>query len=144
MAMDPLARRLTIGFPGGSLNAARGTLEALFGEALVEQQLNETAEVTRRSHSRVRVIGGESTGVASANYTRTKYPQGSAAGAAGGEPIRMFVDGDWWTARLSGSHQAFNAFLEGSSWGSGKNAIWKSERGTPYGPFKSSSPALIG
>ena len=143
MAVDPLARRLTIGFPGGSLNAARGTLEALFGETLVEQQLNETASVTRRSHTRFRVIGGESTSVASASYDRVKYPQGSAAGAAGGEPIRLFIDGDWWTARLSGSHQAFNAFLENSTWASGKNAIWKSERGTPYGPFKSESPALI-
>lgn len=144
MAVDPLARRLTVGFPGGSLNAARGTLEALFGEDLVQQSVAATVSVTRRTHNRTRVIGGASTSVASATYSRTKYPQGSSDGAAGGEPIRLFIDGDWWTARLSGSHQDFNAFLEDAQWASGKNAIWKSERGTPYGPFKSTSPTLIG
>lgn len=139
MAVDPNARKLTIGFNGGSLTATKGLLTALFGEDLVQQASDETISVARRSHNRFRVIGGDATSVASANYTRKRFPQGGDAGAGGGEPIRLFVDGDWWTARLSGNHQRFCQFLRTSSWGSGANAIWKSERGTSYGPFSSSA-----
>lgn len=139
MAVDSEARKLTIGFNGGSLTATKGLLSALFGPDLVQQASDETIAVAVRSHQRFRVIGGDSTSVASSNYSRKRYPQGGKSASAGGEPIRLFVDGDWWTARLSGSHQSFNAFLRSSSWGSGENAIWKSERGTSYGPFKSSA-----
>jgi hypothetical protein len=139
MAVDPNARKLTIGFSGGSLTATRGLLASLFGPDLVQQATDETIQVSVRTHQRFRVIGGEASSVASSNYSRKRYPQGSGSGTAGGEPIRLFVDGDWWTARLSGSHQAFNAFLRTSTWASGENAIWKSERGTPYGPFSSSA-----
>lgn len=137
MAVDPNARKLTVGFPGGALTATKGLLEALFGQDLVQQSSDATITVARRSHTRQRVIGGSSTSVSSSNYTRTKYPKGGKSAASGGEPIRLFVDGDWWTARLSGSHQKFNAFLRSAQWASGANAIWKSERGTSYGPFKS-------
>jgi hypothetical protein len=139
MAVDPNARKLTIGFKDGSLTAAKGTLTALFGPDLVQQAAEETIQVAVRSHQRFRVIGGDATSVSSSNYERKRYPQGGTSGAGGGEPIRLFVDGDWWTARLSGSHQAFNAFLKTSSWGSGENAIWKSEKGRSYGPFSSTA-----
>lgn len=139
MAVDPNARKLTIGFSGGSLTATKGLLTALFGEDLVTQAAAETINVSRRSHQRFRVIGGDATSVASSNYSRKRFPQGGDSGAGGGEPIRLFVEGDWWTARLSGNHQSFCKFLESSTWGSGANAIWKSERGTSYGPFKSSA-----
>ncbi len=139
MAVDPGARKLTIGFPGGSLTATKVLLETLFGPDLVQQSVDATINVPVRSHERVRVIGGPSTSVSSSNYSRIRYPQGSSGGQAGGEPIRLFVDGDWWTARLSGSHQDFNGFLRSAQWASGENCIWKSEKGTPYGPFKSSA-----
>lgn len=139
MAVDTQARKLTIGFNGGSLTATKGLLEALFGDDLVQQASDETIAVSVRTHNRVRVIGGDSTSVASFNYERKRYPSGGDSGAGGGEPVRLFVDGDWWTARLSGSHQDFCKFLRGSEWGSGKNAIWKSERGTSYGPFTSAA-----
>jgi hypothetical protein len=139
MAVDPNARKLTVGFSGGSLTATKGLLEALFGPELAQQAAAETISVARRSHQRFRVIGGDSTSVSGSNYDRKRFPQGGDSGAGGGEPIRLFVDGDWWTARLSGSHQSFCKFLESSSWGSGENAIWKSERGTSYGPFSSNA-----
>ena len=135
MAVDQNARRITIGFPGGSLSASRGLLTTLFGASLVNSSQSGTESVSVKAHSRVRVIGSAATSVSANNYNRTKYPSGRSNGGAGGEAIRLFVAGDWWTARLTGSHQDFNSWLEDSTWGSGATAMWRSEKGTTYGPF---------
>lgn len=135
MALDPNASKVSIPFNGGSLTATKGLLTALFGEELVQVASTGSQPVTVKSHSRVRVIGGPSTNVAGTSYTRTKYPSSSSNGGAGGEAIALYVDGDWWTARLTGSHQDFNAFLQNATWASGELAIWRSEKGTKYGPF---------
>lgn len=135
MAADANARKLTLSFPGGSLTATRGLLVSLFGEGLIAAESTGTATVSVKAHQRVRVIGGPAKNIAANTYTRTKYPSGSLSGAAGGESIAVFDEGDWWTARLSGSHQDFNAFLEGATWASNKTINWRSEKGKPYGPF---------
>lgn len=135
MAVDPNARKISLPFPGGSLTATRGLLVALFGQDLVNAGLSGTASVSVKSHSRQRVIGGPSTSVSATSYTRKKFPAASSNGGSGGEPIALLVNGDWWTARLTGSHQDFNSWLEDSTWGSGQNALWRSEKGTKYGPF---------
>jgi len=141
MAIDPLARKLAIGFPGGSLTASRGLLEAMFGENLVNAEQYGEQTVSVNSHSRTRVIGGASTSVAATNYTLKKYPTGQTGGAAGGEPVQFLVDGDWWTVRLSGSHQDLNTWLETQPGTTGKPMMWRSEKGTTYGPF-ASAPTL--
>lgn len=142
MPVDTNARKLSLGFTGGSLTATRGLLVQIFGEALVQQNELQEITVNRAGHSRVRVIGGDSTAVKSSSYTRKRYGTSNRGAAAGGEAIRIFVDGDWWTARLNGSHQAFNAWLGGSTWASGKVVMWQSEKGKGYGPFGSSSNPL--
>lgn len=135
--MDPKARKISIGFPGGSLTATRGLLEALFGTNLVNASQYGEATVSVQGHSRVRVIGGASTPVQAHNYVAKKYPTGQRGGGSGGEAIQFLYGGDWWTARLSGSHQALNDWLSDSP-GSGTQAIqWRSEKGTSYGPFQS-------
>lgn len=135
MAVDPNARKLTLSFPGGSLTATRGLLTSLFGPGLIAAESTGTATVSVKAHQRVRVIGGPAKNIAANSYTRTKYPSGTLSGSAGGESIAIFDEGDWWTARLSGSHQDFNAFLEGATWASNKTINWRSEKGKPYGPF---------
>lgn len=142
MAIDQNARRVTMGFPGGSLSATRGLLVALFGPELVNASQTGTASVSVQSHSRVRVIGGAATAVSSTTYTRKKFPSGRSNGGAGGEAIKLMVAGDWWTARLTGSHQDFNDWLENSTWASGNTAMWRSEKGTTYGPFTPSTALL--
>ncbi len=137
MASDPKARKLSIGFPSGSLTASRGLLEALFGENLVNNEQYGESTVSVKGHSRTRVIGGATTSVAATTYTRKKYPTGQNGGAAGGEPIQFFVGGDWWTVRLSGSHQDLNSWLQTSPGASTSAVIWRSEKGTSYGPFAS-------
>ena len=136
MATDPNARKISLGFDGGSLTASRGLLTALFGADLVQQNEVQTITVSRKSHSRTRVIGGSPTNVAGSSYSRKRYGSAASNGASGGEPVAIFYQGDWWTARLSGSHQKFNDWLKGSTWASGNTAIWRSEKGTKYGPFK--------
>lgn len=135
MASDPNAQKLTIAFPGGSITATRGLLTSLFGNGLIAAEAMGTANVSVKAHSRVRVIGGPATNVSATSYQRVKFPSGSPSGAAAGEEIRVADGGGWWTVRLNGSHQDFNAFLAGATWETGKTINWVSEKGTPYGPF---------
>lgn len=137
MTLDPKARKVAMNFPGGTLTAPLGLLEAIWGEQLISGQTPETASVSVSGYTRQKLIGGPSKTVSANTYTRTKYPVGSASGAAGGEAIALQVGGKWWTARLSGSHQAFAAFLRGSSFFLSGPLFWKSQRGTKYGPFSS-------
>ncbi len=139
MAIDLLARKISMGFPGGSLTATRGLLQALFGEDLVQASQVGESNVSRLGHTRTRVIGGPSTGVASSSFVRKQYGAARANGGSGGEAVQMLYQGDWWTVRLSGSHQALNDWLGSSLWQSGNVVMWRSEKGTTYGPFTSAT-----
>jgi hypothetical protein len=135
MAFDPKARKMSVGFPGGSLTATVGLLEALFGTELVSPEEPSTAQVSVDSHTRVRVIGGPATAVAGHTYDRKKYPTGQFNGGSGGEAIRFQLNGSDWTARLSGSHQDFNDWLVTKPGNGTAPIYWRSEKGVPYGPF---------
>jgi hypothetical protein len=136
MALDPQARKVALNFPGGSLTATRGLLEAIYGPNLTGAGESVTTKaVSVSGHSRTRVIGGPSKNVAGSSYTLKKYPTAVNGGAAGGEAIALLVSGKYWTARLSGSHQAFADFLTGTSFYQNAPLFWRSERGTQYGPF---------
>jgi len=142
MAVDPLAKKVSIGFEGGSISAARGLLQTLFGSALTNPATGTVKTVNRPQHPRVRVIGGSVTQVQSSSSTLIKYPSGSNNGGAGGEPIKFIVGGKEWSARLTGSHSKFNEFLEAGNWTGGQTILWKSEKGKPYGPFAAQTPVL--
>jgi len=140
MAVDPLAKEISIGFDGGSISATRGLMQVLFGETLTNPANGTSQTITRQAHSRTRVIGGDSTSVASSTTTLIKYPSGSSNGGAGGEPIRFVLGGKEWTARLTGSHYKFNEFLTAGNWNSTQPILWKSEKGKSYGPFIAVTP----
>jgi hypothetical protein len=144
MALDDKARKIALNFPGGSLTATRGLLEAVFGVGLTGagQRMTESS-VSVSGHSRTRVIGGSSTNVAASSYTRKKYPTTVNGGAAGGEAVALLVGGRYWTARLSGSHQDFAAFLAGADFYNDHTLFWRSEKGTQYGPFGGSVLASL-
>jgi hypothetical protein len=141
--MDPNKRRLTIPFNGGSITGSLGLLEFLFGERLVAEQLGKKTAVTRRAHSRRRVIGGDSSSVAGAEYELTSYGARGSSQASGGEPVRVLADGDWWTLRLVGSHEAFDKFLKRGGFAGGKIVLWQSEKGTDYGPYVSAEEPAV-
>ena len=53
--------------------------------------------------------------------------------AAGGEPIRILIKGDYWRARLIGSHQAFMDYLCANRTALADGfTYWKSQAGKPY------------
>lgn len=143
MAIDPLAKEISIGFTGGSISATRGLLQALFGPNLTNPATGTSRSVTRPPHPRIRIIGGSETQVDGSTTTRIKYPSGASNGGAGGEPIRFIIGNDEWTARLSGSHAKFNNFLKAGAWTGSQTIMWKSEKGRPYGPFVAVQPANI-
>ena len=144
MAVDPLARMVTIPFIGGSFTATRGLMNYVLGDGFVNAQTIGQESVNVSSHSRNRVIGGASTQVGAYNYTLKKFPSALSNGGAGGEAIQLIVDGKAWTARLHGSHQSFITFLKAATWATEKTFSIRSERGKVYGPFKTNPLPLSG
>ena len=140
MAVDPLAKQISIGFDGGSISASRGLMQVLFGTTLTNPATGVEQTIVRQEHPRVRVIGGASTMIEASQTTLIKYPSGSSNGGAGGEPIRFVLGGKEWTARLTGSHYKFNEFLQAGNWNSTQPILWKSEKGKSYGPFIAITP----
>jgi hypothetical protein len=139
MAVDLKAIRLTIPLEGCSVTATRGLLEEVFGADFIRKELTEGTQVNRKRHDRRRRIGGPAVSVAPASYRTGGMSGGSASQASGGEAIRVFAGGSWWTMRLSGSHKAFNKALGSSLFGQGKVVMWRSEKGKSYGPFTSAN-----
>jgi hypothetical protein len=142
MATDPNARKISLNFPGGSITATRGLLTAVFGQDLVAASEFASTTISRKSHVRKRVIGGDSKTVLSTIYVRKDFGSSRSNGGAGGERIALLYNGEWWSARLSGAHQDFNEWLKNSTWGSGVAAMWRSEKGTKYGPFVPPAPVV--
>jgi len=137
---DKLNRKIALNYPGGSIKASVGLLSAVFGDAKIGAAMAGSSQsVTRSTHTRVRVIGQPGKTIAETTYNRTKYPSSQTSGPSGGEPIKILVANEWWTARLSGNHEAFNSFLGGlvTEEEAGSGALyWKSEKNTNYGPFR--------
>jgi hypothetical protein len=115
MAVDPKSRNFSLTWDGGYLTTSVGVLEALYGADFgTKVGAGKAKSITVKSHTRTRVIGGASKTVASYGYNVIDYPRRVNGGAAGGQPIRVEIDGDWWVARLGGSVQDFKAFLAGA------------------------------
>jgi hypothetical protein len=137
---DTNKRKVTINFPGGSLTANYGLMVAVFGENKVGAAMVPVLQqIEREGHPREVVIGQPAINVRPASYVRKKYPSSQTYAAGNGEPIRIRYAGDWWTFRLSGSHQDFNDFLGGElteEEAGGGALYWRSEKGSKYGPFK--------
>jgi hypothetical protein len=140
MTVDPKARRMTLTFEGGSLTASKGLLEAVFGPELVRAPAGAAVLVQRDATERSDYPGGPKTAVKGSNFTLKRYGSPNASGSSGGEPILLYVGGSPFTARLSGSHQAFCEYLKNSTWASGNDAYWRSQHGTSYGPFHGDAP----
>lgn len=129
-----LYRKFVVSFPGGSIKGTKDVLMSMFADpSALDMCSPEEVEVSRRQHTRTKYPGAPATQVAAANYTKKNYSNGGTSRAAGGEPIAVLINGDYWTCRLTGSHQAFmdylcdnrDALAEGFSY-------WKSNKGKPY------------
>ena len=139
MTDDPKARDLTLNYAGGSLTMSRGALEDLFGEdATVLTPVPDTKQVTVKSHSRTRVIGEPASNVTGFSYELTQWPTSQANNAAAGEVVLLSWDGSDgdWTGRVTGSMSALGIWLVDTST---KAVVFRTERGTKYGPFQKSA-----
>lgn len=127
--------KLTITFPGGSLTATRDVLESIFKEELLPSTCNpkETA-VSPKQYVRTKYAGAQPSAIIQKDpYVLKNYGSGDASRAAGGEPIKFLIDGSWWTARLSGTHQDFMDYLcENTLSLKGDATYWISANGRKY------------
>ena len=135
MTTDLLARKITINYEGGSLYMTHGALQSLFGDAL--ESLTSTAAettVTVAKHNRTRVIGGPTIEVEGHSYTYMQWPTSESGFADGGQVVYLAWTGSEgeWTARVTGSLAALGTFLAENT---SNNVVFRSERGTNYGPF---------
>jgi len=128
----------TITYPGGAITAARGTLAAIFKtNALVSACGPENIDRVRKQYQRTEYVGATPRNVESTSWTEVKYPYLTKSIAKGGQAIKLRVQGENWTARLSGNLSSLADFFcsqadQGNINGS---VAFISERGTFYGPY---------
>jgi hypothetical protein len=135
MANDPEARKIPINFEGGTVVMTIGMARNLFSDdPQYISPVGKDKDVTVKNHTRTRVIGGPSAPVAGYSYSYKQWPALPGGNSSGGEAIMMSWDGSdgWWTARLHGSAHDFGTFLNETSPAA---VLFKTERGTTYGPF---------
>jgi hypothetical protein len=130
-----LYRNYTISFPGGSLTASKDVLTSMFEkDNLPDTCSPETKLVSRKGSTWTRFRDDPNQRiVAPTDYTLKNYSNGGNSRAAAGEPIKILINNDYWTARLVGSHQDFMDYLcaNRSSLVDGFT-YWQSQKGSPY------------
>lgn len=133
---DRWKKTSTLNFPGGYVESAYGNLIQTFSMQGTDACAGENVPVSRKQHSRVNTIGGESQTIAAKSFTYTKYPKRNSGGAAGGEVITITTAVGSYDARLSGDIQTFVGWLCGNGTSQLYDAIeFTSPRGAHYGPF---------
>ena len=129
-----LYKDFTISFPGGSIKATKDVLLSMFADpSALDTCSPDEKIVLRKQHTRTAYPGGPTSQVKETTFIKKNYSNGGTSRAAGGEPIGILINGTYWTARLTGSHQDFMDYLcdnraalaEGFSY-------WKSQKGKPY------------
>ena len=130
-----LYRNYTISFPGGSLTATKDVLLSVFEkDNLPDTCAPETKTVSRKGYNWTSYPGSSDVRlVPETSYTLKNYSNGGNSRAAAGEPIKILINNDFWTARLQGSHQAFMDYLCANK-SSLKDGFtyWVSQKGSPY------------
>lgn len=130
-----LYRNYTISFPGGSLTATKDVLLSMFeAENLFDTCSPETKTVSRKGYNWTSYPGSSDVRLVSeTTYELKNYSNGGNSRAAAGEPIKVLINNDFWTARLQGSHQDFMDFLcENKSSLRDGFTYWVSQKGSPY------------
>ena len=128
----------TVNYVGGSITTKRGVLAQMFNDANTLSACASTLQdVSVKGYTRTDEIGGTESVVSSYDYQTVRYPYQVKSQAAGGEPIMIRIQGEWWSARLSGNHSNFDTFLcgQGNSNNIAGTISWKSARGSYHGPF---------
>ena len=132
---DSDSKNITLNYDGGSITMARGNAKDIFGAdfAALDGGSVET-NVSVKSHTRTRVIGGASTPISGYTYTYQQWPTSLASNAAAGTVILMEWDGSGgaFTARVTGSMADAATYFNANV---SKTLAFRTQRGTKYGPF---------
>ena len=141
----PLAEALaTVNFNGGSITATRGLFAAMFEAGKFDNGCESVLKQrSRATYTRSDYIGAPSKVVEASQWQEVKFNSSTKSLAAGGEAIQIRIQGEWWGARLSGTHSAFMTWLCGENTAGNLDGViaWRSERGTTYGPVGQFSPS---
>ncbi len=139
MADEADAKNVTLNYENGSIEMAIGNAKSIFGADFAGlTPTPEEESVTVKSHSRTRVIGGDATTVSGYTYEYKKWPTSQAGNGASGRLILMSwtgSDGDF-SARVTGSFANAASYFDTNTT---KTIVFRSERGTEYGPFSADS-----
>jgi len=130
-----LYRSFTVTFPGGSLTATRDVINSIFKTSALPSTCSPSeTTVNRKEYSRTAYPGGPiGQLIKTEPYTLKNYSNGRSSRAAAGEAIKFLINGSFWTARLSGSHQNFMDYLcENLDSLQGDSTYWVSNRGKPF------------
>lgn len=135
MADDMDARQITLNYDRGSVEMSIGNAKSIFGEDFAGLDPGPVVtDVSVKSHSRTRVIGGPSTTVSGYTYSYLQWPTSQASNAAAGTVILMTWDGSGgpFTGRVSGSMADAASFFAANT---KKTLAFRTQRGTEFGPF---------
>ena len=131
-----LQREAVLNFKGGSITTTRGVLAAMFKDGdSINTCESESVPRSRSTYTWTEYVGADPRSIPQSTWTQTKYASQTKGAAAGGEPIMIRIDGEFWSARLSGRHSDFMDFLCDSKSSLATAIAWKSARGTYYGPI---------
>lgn len=124
MATDPKARRITVGYPKGTMTATIGLIEYLLGE----QKL---------------VWTNNTSGTTADGKRKRKYGSKQRALALGGRPMSIVLDnGETYTARVTGADLDFIEFVLARVEENKVLNIY-TPRGTIYGPQFPEAGAIV-
>ena len=127
----------TINYTGGGITASRGVLASMFKPGEYDSGCESVLKDRRRNmYQRTDYIGATPRTVQESSWQEVRYNSSRKSIAAGGEPIQIRINGEWWGARLTGNHSDFMTYLCGENTAGNLNGViaWRSARGTTYGP----------
>jgi hypothetical protein len=138
--LDQWTKERAISFAGGTLTAAYGNLIQTFSLDAIPNNCNpSTKNVTVGPATVTRTIGGASTQRAGYSYVKKQFnKKNSSAGAAGYQVLIVTSVGEY-TARLTGSMDAFATFLCDNGQALYDTIRVYSPRGADYGTFTPTS-----
>lgn len=135
VATSDLYKQFTISFPGGTLTASRDVLASIFVDDLLPGTCNPSeTQVSRKEYSRTAYPGAPIGKLIKTDpYVIKNYSNGRSSRAAAGEAIKFLINGRFWTARLTGTHQDFMDWLcDNQESLEGASTYWVSNRGKPF------------
>lgn len=136
---DAGAKNQNLGYPGGSVTGAVGTLDYFFNLTAGNADYCKSASITvaRRSYTRHRVIGGLATTVKAAAFELKQFPFVDDQTGQAGKEISIIdpATGDSWVLRMRGSMQSLIQAICNGDLEASRSFYVRSLRGRTYGPF---------